>query len=144
MSHQINIGNKQVIISPIKPLHQDQRGWIVAADGSEENINEISSGLQPRLLSTKPQVIRGNHWHDEETETIIILNNRWQAVFADEAGNERQEIELDCSKSPMKVVVPPKVAHALINLSKSIGYIFHYSNKPFTIQRSNKIELLSN
>lgn len=138
----INIQDKKVIVSTISPLHADNRGWIISADGSDANVDQVSGMLQPRIVSMVPNIPRGNHYHKHETEAMIFINSTWRAVFADYKGNNQQEISFDSAITPVKLVVPSMIAHVLINTGTHTGYIFHYSDKPYTITRSIKMKLI--
>lgn len=142
MNKTITSPSGNITIKSIPPLHQDDKGWIINATGESNNKNQIIP-IQPRIISTKPKIIRGNHYHLDETETIIFLNGKWKAIFSEiieiaDGFNSQHKINLNCTQSPICVTIPPKIAHAFENIGQSTGYIFHYSNKPYKINRAKK------
>lgn len=141
MNKSIVITNQLISIKPVSPLHQDENGWIVNATGESSNKDQTTL-LQPRIISTKTNIIRGNHYHPDETEIIIFLNGNWSANFSDQAKTDIQKIDLDCTQSPVCVTIPPKIAHAFRYKGEDIGYIFHYANKPYKINRAKTLKLI--
>ncbi len=54
----------------------------------------------------------------------------------------RKEIDVDATQQPYVIIIPEFIAHAVVNRSDTTGYIFHYSNKPYTIDRAQPCQLL--
>lgn len=133
----IKIGQVQIEIRTIQPLHQTPDGWIISANGREDNEDQVM--LQPRLLFSRAGSVRGNHYHEIETEWIVFLNGIWKAEFWEPGSEQKEIVELDCNDLPMLVIVPPKVAHVFINTSEHTAYIFHFSDQPYTMNRSKSI-----
>lgn len=137
----ISLQSLGVTLKPIAPLHQDSRGWIINATGKGDN-SESQNLKQPRLLKTAPAVPRGNHYHPNETETIIFLNNTWHCLCAKPENSDQIKTTIDATDHPMLLTIPPKVTHVFINLSDTPGFMFHFSDTPYTMDRSVTCKLL--
>lgn len=135
----LQISDQRIVIQPITPLQSDDRGWMITT-GITPQQDPVTQHT-PRLISTNPGQIRGNHYHPQETETMIFLNGLWEAIFADSRGKFKQTAVLDCQTQPFTLTVPPTIAHAFTNQSSTTAYLFHYSDRPYDKGRSVKINL---
>jgi dTDP-4-dehydrorhamnose 3,5-epimerase-like enzyme len=66
------------------------------------------------VVISKPDVIRGNHYHLCGTETIAVVG---PALLRFKEGNEIYDFEIPI-KQAYKFVIPPKVRHAIKNIGE--------------------------
>ena len=108
--------------------HADLRGFVF-----EPIANELLSAQKnSHVVISAPDAIRGNHYHFHGTETIAVVG---PALLRFKEGNDIYDFEVP-SKQVYKFVIPPKVAHAIKNISKkdnlliAFNTIAHNPKKP--------------
>ena len=104
---------------------QDDRGWSIQPITDED----IKSGMigDIHMVSMKPGVIRGNHYHEYKTENILVIGSTCRVVVMDNITKEREERVIEDNKKVL-FVVPPNITHAIKNVGKEMSYLFCYSN----------------
>ena len=87
------------------------------------------------VVISKPDVIRGNHYHLYGTETIVVVG---AALLRFKEGDDIYDFEIP-PKQVYKFVIPPKVAHAIKNTGEkdnilvAFNTVAHNSKKPDVI-----------
>lgn len=95
----------------------------------------ISAQTNCHVIISAPDAIRGNHYHLYGTETITVVG---PALLRFKEGNDICDFEVP-SKQVYKFVIPPKVAHAIKNISEKdnllivFNTVTHSSKKPDVI-----------
>ena len=121
-------------------FYQDNRGWsmtpITDAEITTTKIGDI------HIASMKPGAIRGNHYHEHNTENILIKGSVCRVVVIDNNTKEKEEKIIENNKNTL-LIIPPLVTHAIENIGDEVSYLFCYSNvKEYSDKRdvvSNKI-----
>ena len=109
---------------------EDERGFVIRPfEGKElHSIHNI------HLVSLNPGAVRGNHFHPTQREYILVLGTHVKLVMVDNLTDTRSEKIID-EKGSSLVMIPPKVAHAIKNLSNETIYLLCYTDKPFTTEK---------
>jgi len=121
----------------------DGRGWSLYPFG-KEGIAHFSSGIYEgiidiHLVSIEPGSIRGNHYHMNKEEHLIVFGGK--AVISTSRYDEPEslrEIEID-GKTPFHLKIDQGFVHAIKNTGNLPVYLFCYSEllnpreKPFTV-----------
>ena len=102
----------------------DERGF-TAVPISDERLKSI---YNVHIVSLKPGSVRGNHYHEHQTEYICVLGGPCKLVAVDSESDEKMELVFDGESCPL-IIVPPRVTHALKNVGEETAYLFCYADK---------------
>lgn len=103
----------------------DERGFSAAPVGDEE----LKSVYNLHIVSLKPGAVRGNHYHEHQTEWICVLGGPCKFVAVDRESGERMELVFDGESCP-QIVVGPGVSHAAKNTGEEAIYLLCYADQP--------------
>ena len=112
-------------------LHSDLRGVVFEPIEKET----IYAQKNIHVVISKPDVIRGNHYHLYGTENIAVVG---PALLRFKEGDDIYDFEIP-PKQVYKFVIPPKVAHAIKNTGEkdnilvAFNTVAHNSKKPDVI-----------
>lgn len=112
----------------------DERGF-TAMPISDEQLKSI---YNIHIVNLKPGRVRGNHYHEHQTEYICVLGGYSQFLAVDNENGEKTDLILDGEKCPL-IIVPPNITHALKNVGKETAYLLCYTNKPFTADKRDTV-----
>jgi dTDP-4-dehydrorhamnose 3,5-epimerase-like enzyme len=106
-------------------IWKDYRGWgvnpIESAGISRESLGNI------HIVSIKPGAIRGNHYHTNATEWILICGG--SARIAWRALNKKSIHEVVVNEAdPALFEIQPNIEHAVLNDSDKEIYLISFSN----------------
>lgn len=93
-------------------IKKDDRGStieIIKRNLINDDIKEVL------LISSKPGVIRGNHYHEKKAEWLCIIHGKAKFVYEDIKTGERKEAIIDGEK-PTIIKTPVNVSHAVQNI----------------------------
>ena len=118
-----------VRVEPLNVL-RDPRGWFLKvlmakhlpAGGRE--FGEIY------ISTSESGVARGNHFHKKMTEWFTPISGRGELVVCLPEGTERRTIVLD-SAAPVRIQVPPNVAHAFRSIVTEPLLLLAYSDMEY-------------
>ena len=104
---------------------EDARGWLV------ENESQIVKDSMKHFLFSvsKPNVIRGQHYHKRKTEWFLVVKGKALIVFEDINNSERKSIEVDGERAEI-IEMPPMLAHAIKNIGDDDLYLMAIVNEP--------------
>jgi len=109
---------------------EDERGFMIKPfEGKERN-----SIYNVHLVSLNPGTVRGNHFHPTQREYIFIMGHKAKLVMVDSATGTRSEKILE-GKGCLLIIVPPKVAHAVKNISNETIYLLCYTDNPLSPEK---------
>ena len=111
--------------------YSDMRGIVFEPIEKES----ISTQENCHLVISEPGVIRGNHYHLNGTETIAIVG---PAFLRLKEGNDIYDFEVP-AKQVYKFIIPPKVTHAIKNLSEKINILIAFNTLAFDAQNPDAI-----
>jgi len=109
---------------------EDERGFTVKPFEGKE----LTSIHNIHLVSLNPGTVRGNHFHPTQREYIFIMGNKAKLVMVDSANGTRSEKIID-GKGCSLIIVPPKVAHAVKNISNETIYLLCYTDNPLSPEK---------
>lgn len=101
----------------------DDRGFLAKPMG-DDPAREISN---IHLVSLGPGKVRGNHFHENQTEYISVIGGRVQLIAIDNETHERIDTILDGTRVPV-ITIPPRVTHALKNIGTEANYLLCFSH----------------
>ena len=79
------------------------------------------------MVSMKPGAIRGNHYHVNKTENILIIGSTCRVLAIDNNTKEKEEKILENNEKTL-LVIPPEVTHAIENIGNEISYLLCFSH----------------
>jgi dTDP-4-dehydrorhamnose 3,5-epimerase-like enzyme len=103
----------------------DPRGWsinLLAASGVPE---DCLGNLHTASLN--PGSVRGNHYHEESTEWLLVFGGPSKVSYR-EVGGETIEMEVIEDPRPVLFEIPPNTEHAVLNASNVNVYIMVFRN----------------
>lgn len=103
----------------------DERGF-TAVPISDEQLKSI---YNVHIVSLNPGSVRGNHYHEHQTEYICVLGGPCKLVAVDNESDEKMDVILDGEKCPL-IIVPLRVTHALKNIGGETIYLLCYADRP--------------
>lgn len=106
---------------------EDSRGWLV------EIFKEELPGGQVYYFTSKPGVVRGNHWHNRKEEWFCCLQGKVKITLEEESGI-KEEIILDSEKEITKVFIPKKMIHTVENIGEMESAVLAFINEKFDPQ----------
>ncbi|MEJ5238777.1 cupin domain-containing protein [Limisphaera sp. VF-2] len=122
----------QVSIEPLR-LVRDVRGWVV------EPVDERHlAGLRNvHVVWTEPGHVRGNHYHRETTEILLVVGParvRWVS------GGAVQELMV-AEGEARRLVFPPGVAHAIQNIGTRPMVLASFTDRPHDPQQPDTVRV---
>lgn len=109
----------------------DARGTVFEPLPSDEIFNQKNV----HVVTSNPGVVRGNHYHVKGTETIIVIGP--VLVRFREDGKE-QDVEVG-EGEVYRFVFPPKVPHAIKNMSGGNNLLVAFNTEPHNPDRPDTI-----
>ncbi len=106
-------------------FYQDDRGWCIRPIPDDDIEKSIISDIH--MVSMKPGAIRGNHYHVNKTENILIIGSTCRMLVVDNNTKEKEEKILENNEKTM-FVIPPDVTHAIENVGNEISYLLCFSH----------------
>ncbi len=106
-------------------FYQDDRGWCIRPISDDDIEKSIISDIH--MVSMKPGAIRGNHYHVNKTENILIIGSACRLLAVDNNTKEKEEKILENNEKTL-FVIPPDVTHAIENIGNEISYLLCFSN----------------
>ncbi|HJO55311.1 MAG TPA: hypothetical protein QF423_01415, partial [Candidatus Scalindua sp.] len=70
-------------------FYQDDRGWCIKPISDDDIEKGIISDIH--MVSMKPGAIRGNHYHVNKTENILIIGSTCRLLAVDNNTKEKEE-----------------------------------------------------
>lgn len=104
-------------------MFSDDRGSFVETVKAE-------TGGQFSFSSTKPNIIRGNHFHTRKIERFIVIKGKAQVQMRKIGSHETLTFNLSGSK-PGYVDIPIWYTHNLKNLDRDILFSLFWINEPY-------------
>jgi UDP-2-acetamido-2,6-beta-L-arabino-hexul-4-ose reductase len=95
-----------VTVEEIK-VHSDMRGFVlepIAEDSLDKQHNT-------HIVISHPETVRGNHYHINGTETIIVMG---PALVRFKEAGEIKDINVPAQKA-FRFIFPPMISHAIKN-----------------------------
>ena len=119
---------------------KDERGWGLNPFKTSGVPEDVSLNLH--IVSLKPGFVRGNHYHTNSTEWMLVYGGSAKFLSKPVRKNTVKEIFIKDEK-PVLLEIPPNVEHAIMNESKNDIYlvVFSSSAEPDTIRCPSLFEL---
>lgn len=104
---------------------EDVRGWLI------ENESPIVRDSMKHFLvsASKPDIVRGQHYHKRKTEWFLVIKGRAEIYFKDVRTLESKSIKVDGNK-PEIVEMSPMVAHAIKNTGREDLCLLAIASEP--------------
>ena len=116
-------------------LNEDDRGWV--AWPMNEKLLKNGQLSNFHMPSLKPGKIRGNHYHLNRFEYVLILSGLCQALFIDNKTDEKLDI-LISDDTPKLFKIAPDTTHAFKNNGQNNIFILCY-DKPGKGQQNKDV-----
>lgn len=121
--------------SELKKLKKqtDERGWLVEILRDDE----IQEAIKQIYFSTsKPNAIRGNHYHKHKVEWFSVVKGKAKLVLEDNESKEKAEVIL-LDDTPAIVKIPPNISHAIQNIGEDEMYLIVIVNEVFNPDKAD-------
>jgi oxalate decarboxylase/phosphoglucose isomerase-like protein (cupin superfamily) len=105
---------------------KDERGWVVDLMKILLPQHVLGGG---HLASLQPGAVRGNHFHRDATEWLMIFGGKARMLWKEAEGGSVQE-EVVAGMEPVLFEIPPGVAHAIENTSSREIYLIALYDRP--------------
>lgn len=102
-------------------LHQDPRGWICEPLKPEE----LNSQRNFHAVVSNPGAVRGNHYHQEGTEHLVVSGPAL-VRFREDSVVWDQDVP---AGEIWRFVIPPGIAHAIRNTGDAPILLFGFNTK---------------
>jgi len=113
------------------PTAKDKRGWVI----SPPLIKDFGDAFS-HIPSLKPQAVRGNHYHNDHRESVIILGGKCLVATRNIETNHYEEFIYDGINKQL-LVINPKIIHAFKNVDYHSIYLICYYQGPKDISISS-------
>ena len=108
-----------------KAIRADDRGWSInpleAVGLSRESLGNL------HVVSMRPGTVRGNHYHTEATEWLLVCRGPAEVVWR-RAGDDSIRNANVSKAGPVLFKIPPNVKHAVLNESNEEIYLMSFSD----------------
>ena len=105
---------------------QDARGWGIKPFEAADIPARLAANLH--IVSLKPGAVRGNHYHPEAVEWLLIFGGRAKLLWrSGEAGPIRSMVVE--GSEPCLYVIAAGVAHAVVNVSATEIYLAAFNDQ---------------
>ena len=114
------------------PVHSDDRGVVF----EPLELEKISAQRNTHVVISNPGVVRGNHYHQQGTETIAVVGPALVRIRQDE--NLRDIVVPE--EKVYRFTFPPKIPHAIKNTGDRVNILVafntceHDPENPDTVQ----------
>ncbi len=114
----------------------DERGWLCEIFRHDE-LDEEHYPVMSYISVTQPEVARGPHFHNEQTDCFIFLGPGNFKIYLWDARKDSQTynnkmVFYGGKDNLLQVIIPPGVVHAYKNVSKvEEGMVVNVPNKLF-------------
>jgi dTDP-4-dehydrorhamnose 3,5-epimerase len=121
-----------VLWQPLTTYH-DARGWLCELFRNDELAAEFNP-VMAYISTTLPGVARGPHEHIDQTDAFCFLGPSnfkfylWDARPKSPTYRVKQ-VEMVGVERPMRLIVPPRVVHAYLNIGTEPGLVFNCPNR---------------
>jgi len=95
--------------------HEDARGWLVEVLRGDAIVEEIR---QIHFSTSKPNAIRGNHYHKRKVEWFCVVKGVAMLTLEDINTKETKELILS-EENMVSVEIYPYTKHTLQNIGKN-------------------------
>jgi dTDP-4-dehydrorhamnose 3,5-epimerase-like enzyme len=127
---------KPVIINSLKN-HKDQRGDSFAL--SQKSLQYISNICNIHFATICPGYVRGNHYHQEKKEVIVIIYyDIWQFGYCLKNHDEKIIKQFD-GQGAVSVEIEPEIAHAIKNTGTKDLFIIGCSSQAYDLNNPDII-----
>jgi len=104
---------------------RDNRGWLI-----ENESNIVKDSMRHFLVSvSKSGSIRGQHYHKNKREWLIVIKGKAEVIFEDIKTKESARVVVS-GEDPKIIETVPFVAHAFRNIGKDDMYLVAIVNEP--------------
>ncbi len=74
------------------------------------------------LVSLEPGAVRGNHYHENQTEYIWVIGGRVRFNAVDDETGETMDTVLEGAGAPL-ITIPPRISHAFKNIGAGTNHL---------------------
>jgi dTDP-4-dehydrorhamnose 3,5-epimerase len=121
-----------VIIKKLKVI-PDERGFLMEMLRSDDDF--FRKFGQVYLSVAYPGVVKGWHYHKEQTDHFTVVKGMLKVVLYDQREGSPTKGEINeffvGEKNPILIVIPPMVVHGVKGLGQEAGYLVNVPDKPY-------------
>ncbi|GAX62332.1 dTDP-4-dehydrorhamnose 3,5-epimerase and related enzymes [Candidatus Scalindua japonica] len=117
-------------------FYQDDRGWCIRPITDDDIKNDKISDIH--MVSMKPGAVRGNHYHINKTENILIIGSTCRLLVVDNNTNEKEEKIIENSDKKL-FIIPPEVTHAIENIGNETSFLLCFSEVHGSLKNQDMI-----
>jgi dTDP-4-dehydrorhamnose 3,5-epimerase-like enzyme len=109
----------------------DARGTVLEPLDAAELCNQKNA----HVVTSKPEVVRGNHYHVKGQESIIVIG---PVLVRFRENGRNQDIEV-AEGEVYRFVFPPKVPHAIKNMGDGNNVLVAFNTEPHDPDRPDTV-----
>lgn len=121
-----------VKIKQLKPI-ADERGRLMEILRSDDEI--FKKFGQVYITTIYPSVVKGWHYHKEQTDSIACVSGMIKLVLSDSRDDSPTQGEINeffiGEHNPILVQIPPNVAHGMKGIADKESIILNIPDKPY-------------
>lgn len=114
--------------------HKDDRGWIVSIAEFATNQGQKIENIHIGSISSGE--IRGNHFHENQTEWIFVFGGKGIFSWKEEEGIKKQELN---SNNNLLFEVSAGCPHAIKNIDNHDIYVCAFTNQKYNPENPDRI-----
>ena len=100
----------------------DARGWVVEPVAEET----IRSQRNVHVVFTEPGHVRGNHYHEQTTEIVLVMG---PALVRFQEGGATRDVQVPDGEA-LRFVFPPGIPHAIKNTGNRPAVLTSFDDRP--------------
>lgn len=100
-------------------MFTDERGSVF----NPIEMTDLQDQKNLHVVTSSPQAIRGNHYHQKGTETLIIMG---PALVRIRENNNLRDIDIP-DRSVYRLIIPPGVSHAVKHTGSDCGVLLSFN-----------------
>ena len=131
-----------VIVKKLKVI-PDERGFLMEILRSDDDF--FRKFGQVYLSVTYPGVVKGWHYHKEQTDHFTVVKGMLKVVLYDQREGSPTKGEINeffmGEKNPILIVIPPMVVHGVKGLGNKPGYLVNVPDRTYDYEKPDEYRI---
>ncbi len=131
-----------VIIKKLKVI-PDERGFLMEMLRSDDDF--FRKFGQVYLSVAYPGVVKGWHYHKEQTDHFTVVKGMLKVVLYDQREGSPTKGEINeffmGDKNHILIVIPPMVVHGVKGLGQEAGYLVNVPDRPYDYESPDEYRI---
>ncbi len=131
-----------VIVKKLKVI-PDERGFLMEMLRSDDDF--FRKFGQVYLSVAYPGVVKGWHYHKEQTDHFTVVKGMLKVVLYDQREGSPTKGEINeffmGEKNPILIVIPPMVVHGVKGLGNEPGYLVNVPDRTYDYEKPDEYRI---